>query len=187
MIGTLLGNGHQEWTCQNTGDIFSPLMVIKRESSPMTRFMFAVFVVCVPLAVQARAQDAKTQAQEVLDRGSALFDARDAAALAATYTEDARIVWVEKDKGTGTYIFKRKRGRSEIEALYRDLFKDSNEKTTSRNNVEFARFVAPDLMVINGTFQPNVADGGSYRFIQVRIKQGDKWLMSSLRIFIVAN
>lgn len=153
----------------------------------MTRFACALIVLCIPFAAGAAEQDAKPQAQEVLDKGSALFDARDAAALAATYTENAQIVWVEKDRDTGAYIFKRKRGRSEIEALYRDLFKNSNEKTTSRNNVEFARFVAPDLMVINGTFQPNVADGGSYRFIQVRIKQGDKWLMSSLRIFIVSN
>lgn len=153
----------------------------------MTRLAVALIALSVPFAAQARAQDAKSLAQEILDKGSALFDAKDAAALAATYTEEARIIWIERDKDTGAYVFQRKRGRNEIEALYRDLLKGSTEQTTSRNNVEFARFVAPDLMVVNGTFEPNIADAGSYRFVQVRIKQGGKWLMSSLRIFIVSN
>src|ERR1700720_4003114 len=115
----------------------------------MKRIASFALMFVLPLTVMAQEKDAKTLAQDVLDKGSALFDTRDAAAMVATYTEDAQLLWVDKDSSTGEIKVSVKT-RTEIESLYRDIFKDAKEKTTSKNTVEFARFVAPDLMVIQG-------------------------------------
>jgi hypothetical protein len=146
--------------------------------------MFALLVV-VPVTLLAQDKDAKTVAQDVLDKGSALFDTRDAAAMAATYTEDAQLLWIDKDNSTGEIKVTVKKDRSEIESLYRDLFKDATEKTMSKNTVEFARFVAPDLMVIQGVFQPNIEKPAKFPFVQMRVKQGEKWLMKNLQLYVI--
>jgi hypothetical protein len=155
----------------------------------MRHFMFLAVALAFCLALPARAEekDAKTLAQEVLDKGAALFDKRDAAVMAATYTEDAQLEWVEKDSATGGIKIDVKKGRDEIETLYRDLFKDAKEATTSKNTVEFARYVGTELMIIQGVFQPNTANEGKLPFVQVRVKQGDKWLMRSLQLFVIAK
>jgi hypothetical protein len=132
----------------------------------------------------ARAQDAKAVAQEVLNKGAALFDTRDAAAMAETYTDDAKLTWIEKDSNTGKFKVEVKEGRSDIEKLYSDLFKDAKEKTTSRNTVEFAKFISPSLLLIEGEFEPKINEG-KYSFVQERIKQGDKWVIMALRIYVV--
>ena len=49
------------------------------------------FVLALSLPCVALADDATGVAKGFLARGSALFDARDAAGLAATYAEDARV------------------------------------------------------------------------------------------------
>jgi hypothetical protein len=149
---------------------------------------FAVAVtLCLSNMVRADEKDAKTVAQDVLDKGAVLFDKRDAAVMAATYTEDAQLEWVEKDSATGGIKIDVKKGRQEIETLYHDLFKDAKEATTSKNTVEFARFIGTELMVIQGVFQPNTAKEGTFPFVQVRVKQGDKWLMRSLQLFVIAK
>jgi hypothetical protein len=145
------------------------------------------FTLGLALAARAEDKDAKTLAQDILDKGAALFDKRDAAAMAATYTEDAQLEWIEKDSAAGGIKIDTKKGREEIEALYRDLFKESKEATTSKNAVEFARFVGSELLVIEGDFQPNVANEATFHFIQLRLKQGDKWLMRSLQLFVIAK
>jgi ketosteroid isomerase-like protein len=151
----------------------------------MKRFgMFALLFV-IPVTVMSQEKDAKSVAQEVLDKGSALFDTRDAAAMAATYTEDAQLLWIEKDNSTGEIKVSVKKDRGEIESLYRDLFKDATEKTTSKNTVEFAKFVAPDLMVVQGVFQPNIEKPAKFPFVQMRVKQGDKWLMKNLQFYVI--
>ncbi len=116
-------------------------------------------------------------AQEMLDKGAALFDKHDAPAMAATYTEDAQLEWVEKDSASGGIKIDVKKGREEIEAVYRDLFKDAKDATTSKNTVEFARFIGSGLIVVQGVFQPNVANEGKFHFVQLRLKQGEKWIM----------
>jgi ketosteroid isomerase-like protein len=146
--------------------------------------MFALLFV-IPVTVMSQEKDAKSVAQEVLDKGSALFDTRDAAAMAATYTEDAQLLWIEKDNSTGEIKVSVKKDRGEIESLYRDLFKDATEKTTSKNTVEFAKFVAPDLMVVQGVFQPNIEKPAKFPFVQMRVKQGDKWLMKNLQFYVI--
>jgi hypothetical protein len=139
------------------------------------------------LAARADEQDAKTIAQGILDKGSALFDKRDAAEMAATYTEDAQLEWIEKDSATGGIKIEVRKGREEIETLYRDFFKDLKEATTSKNTVEYAKFVGSGLIVIEGDFQPNVAGEAKFHFVQLRLKQGDKWLMRSLQLFIIGK
>jgi hypothetical protein len=150
---------------------------------------FAIFALLfvVPFSLRAQDKDAKTVAQEVLDKGSALFDTRDAVAMAATYTEDAELLWIDKDSTTGEIKVSVKKDRTEIESLYRDLFKDAKEKTTSKNTVEYARFVGADLMVIHGSFQPNVDKQGKFPFVQMRLKQGEKWVIKNLQLYVISQ
>jgi hypothetical protein len=150
---------------------------------------FAIFALLfvVPFSLRAQDKDAKTVAQEVLDKGSALFDTRDAVAMAATYTEDAELLWIDKDSTTGEIKVSVKKDRSEIESLYRDLFKDAKEKTTSKNTVEYARFVGADLMVIHGAFQPDVDKQGKFPFVQMRLKQGEKWVIKNLQLYVISQ
>jgi hypothetical protein len=154
----------------------------------MRRFPIVALALVLGLSVSVKAQerDAKKLAQEILDQGALMFDNRDAAAMAATYTEDAQIELITKDDSTGGIKIDVKKGRAEIESLYHDVFKDAKEKTTSKNSVQFARFVSPDLMIIQGVFQPNVANQGKFHFVQVRVKLGDKWVMKSLQFFVIS-
>lgn len=152
----------------------------------MKRFATFALMLLVPLSVRADDKDARSVAQGVLDKGSALFDTHDAAAMAATYTEDAQLLWIDKDGSTGEIRLSVKKDRSEIESLYRDLFKDAKENTTSKNTVEFARFVTPGLMVIHGVFQPNIDKPDKFTFVQTRVKVGDTWLMKVLELYVIA-
>jgi hypothetical protein len=117
--------------------------------------LFALLIIS-PVLARADEKDAKTVAQGVLDKGSALFDTHDAAAMASTYTEDAQLLWIDKDGTSGEIKVSVKKDRAEIESLYHDVCKDAREKTTSKNTVEFARFITPEQMVIHGVFQPNL-------------------------------
>jgi hypothetical protein len=152
----------------------------------MKRLALLVLVVAAGVPVRADDPDPKNQAQDILNKGSALFDARDAAAMAATYTEDAQLLWLDRDNSTGEFRTNTKKDRAEIEALYRDLYKDAKEKTTSKNTVEHAKLLTPELMVIHGEFQPDTSKDGKFSFVQVRIKSGDKWLIKTLQIFVVS-
>jgi hypothetical protein len=151
----------------------------------MKRFAIFALMFVVPITVRAEEKDAKTLAQGVLDKGSALFDTRDATAMAATYTEDAHLLWIDKDNSTGEFKISVKKDRSEIESLYRDLFKDAKENITSKNTVEFARFITPELMAIHGVFQPNIAKPEKFPFVQTRVKVGDNWLMKTLQLYLI--
>jgi hypothetical protein len=144
-------------------------------------------LLAIPISTKAQDESAKNLAQDVLSKGSALFDTRDAAAMAATYTEGAQILWYDKQDDTGEIKLTTKNGRAEIESLYKDLFKDQTEKTTSKNTVEFARFAKPEVLIIHGVFQPNIDKPGKFPFVQVRVKAGDKWLMKTLQIFIMSQ
>jgi hypothetical protein len=145
------------------------------------------FLLLSPMTTKAQEKDPRERAQAILDEGAALYDTRDAGAMAATYTEDAQLLWFQKDDTIGQTKMETKKGRAEIESVYRDLYKDAKEKTTSRNTVESARLVTPDLMIIEGVFQPNIASRGKFPFVQVREKHGDKWLMKSLQLFLFSQ
>jgi hypothetical protein len=65
-----------------------------------------------------------------------------------------------------------------------ELFKDDSRRTTSRNTVEDAALLNGDLLVIRGTFQPDVNEPLRVAFVQVRVKRGDKWLIQNLQLFV---
>jgi hypothetical protein len=146
--------------------------------------LILAFVLIAPMVAQAQ-DDPQALAQQILDKGSKLFDTKDAPAMAATYTEDAVFVLVAKDNTTGKYKFEERRGRSEIEDFYRKLYEGQSGPILSKNTVESARLLAPDLLLIEGRFQPNVSQGLILPFVQMRVKQGDAWLMQSLHVFAV--
>ena len=86
------------------------------------------------------------------------------------------------------YSVKEYDGRAEIETWSTPtLFKDEHGTIQAKNTVEYAKLLAPDLLVIAGTFEPNqLADKPiKVPFYQVRVKQGDKWLIHSVRIFVL--
>ena len=123
---------------------------------------------------------AERTAERVLTTGSELFDAKDAKALAATFTLDGEIhLFDMKAKREGDVPI---RGRADIEGFYVNMFEDAST-VDSQNTVEFARFVAPDVLIINGRFRPNVGEQ-ELPFIQVRVKQRDEWLLSKLWLFL---
>ncbi len=124
--------------------------------------------------------EAETIAEKFLKAGSDLFDAKDAAALAATYTEDGEILLISKKDGEIKEDVKS--GRAEIEKLYRDIFHDKGA-IDSENTVEFARLISPDLLVVHGRFRPNTGET-EWPFVQMRVKKGDRWLMSKLWLFL---
>ena len=145
----------------------------------------ALLALLAPTSAPA-ADDAEAMAlaKRLLDKGAEFFRARDAMALSATYADDARVEWVDRDKATGRVASQVKQGRTEIDLLYRDLFKDPTARFDARNHVEFARLVAPDLLVIHGAFEPDASTGARYPFVQERVKQGDRWLVRSLRLYL---
>src|SRR5262245_58370421 len=90
--------------------------------------------------------DAKDLAQELLIKGAAIFDSRDAAAMAATYVEDAQVTAYSKDAETGALKAETVRGRADIQKGYADLYKDRRPSTRCRNVVEDAQFAGPDVL-----------------------------------------
>ena len=66
-------------------------------------------------------QDAKSLAQDILTKGAALFDSRDAAAMAATYTEKAQVTAYSRDDETGALKTETGRGRADVQKFYAEL------------------------------------------------------------------
>jgi len=153
----------------------------------MARFMILSLALLFPNAAPAADTNAKQLAQDFLTKGAALFDSRDAAAMAATFTDDAECSLYLRDKDTGKYKVQVSRGRSAIEQGYHNIFKTRKPGTTSRNVVEFAHFVGTDLLIIHGTFTLDVSNGVAFPFVQVRAKQGDQWLILSLQVFVISE
>jgi ketosteroid isomerase-like protein len=146
--------------------------------------LLAVFVQPAGSQTPKADNEAMALATKITEEGAATFDKLDAKAMAACYVEDAEIALVTKDETAlkvQNYI-----GRDKIEDFYADLFKKP-ETIKSRNTVEYAKLLAPDVLVIAGTFDTNTlkADSPKIPFYQTRVKQGDKWLMSSLRIYFL--
>jgi RNA polymerase sigma factor (sigma-70 family) len=138
--------------------------------------------VAPPEAVPAsNASEAEQIANRILKVGSDLFDAKNAAALAATYTEEGQIHIISKPEDQ-PYKDDIKRGRGEIEQFYNDLFKDAGP-IDSENTLEFARLIAPDLLVIHGRFRPNTGQS-ELPFVQMRVKQGPDWQLKELWLFL---
>ncbi|MGO8901378.1 MAG: hypothetical protein ACLQU5_23940 [Isosphaeraceae bacterium] len=130
------------------------------------------------------ADEATALAVKLTEQGATTFDTFNAKAMADYYLEDAEIAMVSKEEGR--LKVQTHTGRAEIEKFYADIFKKP-ETIKSRNTVEYAKLIAPDVLVIAGTFDTNTLKPDSPRvpFYQVRVKKGDQWLMSSVRIFVL--
>ena len=130
------------------------------------------------------ADEATALAVKLTEQGAATFDTFNAKAMADYYLEDAEIALVTREEGG--LKFQTQKGRAEIEKFYADMFKKP-ETIKSRNTVEYAKLIAPDVLVIAGTFDTNTLkpDSPKVPFYQVRVKKGDQWLMSSVRIFVL--
>lgn len=141
----------------------------------------------LPCSAARAEDDAKAVAQGILKEGAALFDKKDAAAIAATYVEEATLQVISRKESDQGLKVETTTGRAEIERFYANLYENNKEKkTTSRNVVEAAKFIAPDVLSIQGKFAPDVDAGESYSFTQVRVKQDGVWRIQTLQFFIVA-
>src|SRR5207249_9365254 len=125
---------------------------------------------------QGPSEEAMSLATKLTKEGAATFDTKDAKAMAASYTEDAQVGLVGKDQDKGGYKLTAYKGRAEIEKLYEDIFKDA-EEIHSKNTVDYARLLQPDLLLIAGTFEVSKkgSEPAKFPFVQVRFKQGDSW------------
>lgn len=140
-----------------------------------------------PLASRAaEGDDAKARqiAEKVTTEGAAIFDTFDARAMAATYDEKAVLILFKKEGGAIQREVSE--GRAKIESGYAELFKNP-ETIKSRNIVEHARLIAPDVLTIDGTFDMNTLKPDSIKvpFHQVRQQKGGKWLVLSMEISVL--
>jgi len=128
--------------------------------------------------------EATVLAIKLTEQGAATFDTFNAKAMADYFLEDGEIAMVTKEE-SGLKV-KTYKGRAEIEQGYADVFKKP-ETIKSKNSVEYAKLIAPDVLVIAGTFDLNTLkpDSPKLPFNQVRVKKGDRWLMSSVRVFVL--
>jgi ketosteroid isomerase-like protein len=154
----------------------------------MFRSLAGVFAaVLLVAAPAARGDEALDLAKKLTTEGARLFAAKNAAALTDTYTEDARVELLSREDSTGSLKREARTGKSEVRALYDDLFKD-NETIEARNDVAYARFVGNDMLLIVGTFE--MTSGGKTMklpFVQARVRQDGQWLMVSVQLFLVGQ
>lgn len=156
----------------------------------MTRLIPVLAALAIGFAIgstQARAQgtDARDLAQKQLDEGARLFDKKDARAMSETYASDAVLSVLSFDSSYGQFKHEEYRGRSAIAENYKKVFEGMNASSTSKNTVETARLLGSRVMIITGTFQPDIANSLTVAFSQTRVKVGDKWLKQALTIYLV--
>jgi hypothetical protein len=91
----------------------------------MTRTTLVVLAATLALSLPADAagEDARATAEKLLTAGAKLFDAKDAKGLAATYTDDAVIRAISRDKDTRELKTEVYHGRDAIEMTYGAVFK----------------------------------------------------------------
>jgi ketosteroid isomerase-like protein len=162
----------------------------------MKRVITLAFTVALAIAVltagsirgagsdKDKPDEATALAVKLTEQGAATFDTFNAKAMANYYLEDGEIAMVTKEE-SGLKV-KTYKGRAEIEQGYAEVFKKP-ETIKSKNTVEYAKLIAPDVLVIAGTFDLNTLkpDSPKLPFYQVRVKKGDQWLMSSARVFVL--
>jgi hypothetical protein len=151
------------------------------------RIGLTMILLAMPCAALAQDDDAKaaTLAKEILDKGAELFDKRDAAAMAATFLEDAQIIAFKKDSGRITT--ETCKGRIDIQKSYAELFKDRVPEHKSRNTVESAQVLNDDLLLIRGRFALNRDDGDAIHFVQIRVRDGNEWKIATLQVAELAK
>jgi ketosteroid isomerase-like protein len=149
--------------------------------------LFALMAAASALApTAARADEASDLAKKVLDQGALFFEKKNLADMVNQYLEDARVFGVQKDQNTGEIQVETWVGKSEIESQYRKLF-DESKPFYAKNEVNYARLIGDDILMVAGTFHLAVGDGQPLKlpFVQVREKRGDAWKIRSMRVFII--
>jgi len=147
------------------------------------RALFAFILWAIPAAAFGEDDTrAMTLAKETLDRGATLFDTRDAKAMAATFLENAQLIFVRKPPDSEKFELETKSGRATIESAYDDLFKSRSPEHKARNTVESAKFLSPDLLLIKGRFSLNADQGDTIQFVQVRAREGDQWKVATMQL-----
>jgi uncharacterized protein (TIGR02246 family) len=135
-------------------------------------------LVAMNLVMVQTSRAAETSAEEVAIRQSArafveAFDEGRAEAVAALWTEDAEYI-------VGSTTVK---GRSAIARLYDQFFR-AHPGSQMEINVESIQVLAPTVAIEQGTTavanSPNGPPSAS-AYTAVHVKQGDKWLMASVR------
>lgn len=157
---------------------------MKRFTMAALSLVLASVWVSPALAQDPDRDDAIKLARKLTEEGASTFNTANSRAMAAYYVEDAKMFLQSKDEHA--ISVKEYSGREEIEKFYADIFKNPGT-IQSKNTVEYARLLAPDILVIAGTFVPNESAANPLKvpFYQVRVKQGDKWLIHNLRIFVL--
>ena len=148
----------------------------------MRRLIVLPLLLLAPTFALADDAEAKKLADDLLTKGASMFDGRDAKGLMATYANDAVFTFYSQDENNRYVKAEESRGGA-IEDFYRKYFEGQTGATTSKNTVELARLLSSDVLVIHGRFQPDTSKDGSFPFVQVRVKQGDKWLIKSVQVF----
>jgi hypothetical protein len=149
------------------------------------RTLLAMILMVVPSAAFGQNTDeagARALAKQILDKGATLFDTRDAEAMSATYVDDGQIILIKRDSNSNKIQIETRRGRAEIKNGYADIFKDRLPEHRSRNTVETARFIGPDLLLITGRFALNQDQGDVIEFVQVRAREGDQWKVVTMQL-----
>ena len=156
-----------------------------------SRSLFTVALLAFPSAQALADPDdgARAEAQAILDKGEALFDTRNAAAMAATFTENGSIVVIKRQDNAsqGEVVLESFSGRAEIEKSYAKIFKERLPEHHAHNTVDFARHLGPNLLLIQGRFSLNRDQGDSIQFVQVRARVGSEWKIVSMQLAPLAK
>ena len=159
----------------------------------MHRTLLATLAFALPLSLMvvpavAADDEAKATAGKLLAAGEKLFDAKDAKGLAATYTDDAVITTLSRDKNSRAIETKTYIGRETIEKTYVDLFK-GDATLHAKNTIKHVYQIAPDVLAIAGELSPNSQDSNPIKvpFVQVRVKQGEAWKIASLQLLLLLD
>lgn len=122
--------------------------------------------------------------QAIRDQMSAFqkaWNAHDAASLSAIFESDA-----DQIMASGP----RTRGRTAIEAWWRDQFAHTNEKARISIAVMSLRLLRPDVAILNtsadvtqGGSSPSESNTGTDRGTLVLTRQNGRWLIAALRVF----
>lgn len=147
-----------------------------------------VLMVLLGSLVARADEDAMAVAKKVTAEGAENFISRDARALGESYTDDAVLYLVTFDQDAGTARVDTKEGRFTIQSLYEDLFREG-QAIDAHNTVDYARLIGPNYLVIAGTFEMKrgLLDVSRLPFVQTRVRQGDRWLIQSMRVVFVPN
>ena len=124
---------------------------------------------------------AMSVARQVLTTGAAMVAIGDYAGVAGQFTDDGELV-TKSTKATGPSEVQTFRGADQLLTWFKVI--EALRGFTVVNNVEYARFVAPDLLYITGTLELTSPEQQTTRlpFTQIRIQEGASWKIINYQI-----